>query len=225
MTLCPTDHYPDPVTLICKKCHSSCSTCVGGSDDQCLTCKQSTSLKLLTKQDGRDYGSCVETCSNFYFQYEIGGSQDDECKKCDSSCGQCSGTGPSKCTSCTGDKFLSLSLAQLQANYLSLLTQEVPSIEGSCGDCNLMTHFELAIEGNPKLCIPCSYTQENRGVQYCSRCKYNQDKDADVECFECESGKYLFEEENRCVDVSGCPRGMYADLTSKKCLICGDKCA
>lgn len=67
----------------CHACHSTCETCIGPTESNCLTC--SSSLLLQNNK-------CVNTCDDGYYM-EAG-----TCAKCLHTCTQC--VSRMNCTSC-----------------------------------------------------------------------------------------------------------------------------
>ena len=82
-------YYVDEEKQILNFCHSSCETCSGEKEDQCLSCKNG--YKLI---DGR----CSDQCPDGYYKDSNG-----TCQLCDSNCLTCDGPaieGNNKCLSC-----------------------------------------------------------------------------------------------------------------------------
>lgn len=93
-------------TKICEPCHSSCLTCEGASNCQCLSCPKG--LYFLDNE-------CVSDCG----PQKFGNSSDNTCQPCASPCLLCSTPdGPGLCTACGSSLFLNNNecLSQCETN-------------------------------------------------------------------------------------------------------------
>ncbi|CAG9324581.1 unnamed protein product [Blepharisma stoltei] len=90
-------------------CDSSCSTCIGPNEDQCLTCKNS-SITLNNIP-----GKCFCNSSQYVISYSplI-------CENCNSACLECSGSGAGDCISCKNSSIT----PSANPGYCSCLTYE-----------------------------------------------------------------------------------------------------
>ena len=101
----------------CYECDTSCATCNGPSNDDCLTCaavaefRQKTTNFCLSSCPSNEFISvennikyCVTSCTSV--QYADGSNT---CTLCDSSCASCNGAGTTACTSCNSPLLLHLS--------------------------------------------------------------------------------------------------------------------
>ena len=92
----PTNTYIyDEQLFLLNYCHSSCLTCFGEKDDQCLSCVNGSLI------DGKCY---VNDCPDGYYM-----SNNQTCEKCDTNCLTCDGpseNGNNHCTSCYNDSLL-----------------------------------------------------------------------------------------------------------------------
>ncbi|KAJ0067867.1 hypothetical protein NL108_011448, partial [Boleophthalmus pectinirostris] len=83
---CPSGFFRDERKR-CKKCSSSCETCVGSRSDQCSTCRSGFHLN-----EGSN--TCVASCADgFYLDHDS-----NICRRCPENCKKC--TGSSVCTEC-----------------------------------------------------------------------------------------------------------------------------
>uniref|UniRef100_A0A3B4AJU9 P/Homo B domain-containing protein n=1 Tax=Periophthalmus magnuspinnatus TaxID=409849 RepID=A0A3B4AJU9_9GOBI len=83
---CPSGFFRDDRKR-CKKCSSSCETCVGSRSDQCSTCRSGFHLN-----EGSN--TCVANCADGFYL-----DQDSNiCRRCPENCKKC--TGSSICTEC-----------------------------------------------------------------------------------------------------------------------------
>ena len=86
-------YFIDEEKKLLNYCDSSCETCFGEKDDQCLSCKNSDIPK-----DGK----CSNKCPDGYYKDSNGA-----CEQCDSNCLTCLGPsidGNNKCLSCYSNK-------------------------------------------------------------------------------------------------------------------------
>ena len=87
--------FIDESSYILKKCHSSCETCNGENDNQCLSCKNSILFE----------GKCINECPDRYYK----DSKINQCLKCNSNCLTCSEgieNNNNHCTSCPNNNYL-----------------------------------------------------------------------------------------------------------------------
>lgn len=75
-------YYGNTDSRTCERCDPSCSECVGGSEDECLSC--AAGLLYLRKE-----GRCLPSCPRGYH----GDAEHETCEPCHASCRTCSGTG------------------------------------------------------------------------------------------------------------------------------------
>ena len=86
-------YFIDEEKKILNFCHSSCETCFGDKDDQCLSCKNGYIVIN---------GKCSDQCPDGYYK-DLNGT----CQQCDSNCLTCNGPsidGNNKCLSCDLNK-------------------------------------------------------------------------------------------------------------------------
>ncbi|XP_039422711.1 proprotein convertase subtilisin/kexin type 5 isoform X1 [Corvus cornix cornix] len=77
VSTCPPGHY-NADKKRCKKCSPNCETCVGGQNDQCMTCKSGYYLNEVTN-------SCITSCPDgFYLD-----KNKIVCRKCSENCKTC----------------------------------------------------------------------------------------------------------------------------------------
>lgn len=73
----------------CVPCNSTCQTCFGEGDDQCLSCSLPRLLFV---------SSCVTKCPAGMFHSQVTHS----CESCHATCESCSGPSTNDCQSCKG---------------------------------------------------------------------------------------------------------------------------
>lgn len=86
-------YFIDEEKKLLNYCHSSCETCFGEKDDQCLSCKNGYMVIV---------GKCSGQCSDGYYKDSNG-----TCQQCDSNCLTCVGPakeGNNSCLSCDSKK-------------------------------------------------------------------------------------------------------------------------
>lgn len=129
---CPSiGWFLDTKTQICKKCHSSCTRCVGPTSDDCIECSNSNAVL---------YGfSCKIRCPKGYFK----NFRTRQCERCHPTCTACEGIGPSACTSCVsglrlhhtnGAKGLCISTCKL-CHYKDMKSFRCLPCDKSCRTC------------------------------------------------------------------------------------------
>jgi hypothetical protein len=86
-------YFYDKQLNILNYCHSSCKTCSGEKENQCLSCESRKTLKN---------GKCIiAMCDEGYYK-----TSEENCEKCHTSCKSCSGpkeSNDSHCLSCNQD--------------------------------------------------------------------------------------------------------------------------
>jgi len=188
----------------CNKCHTSCLSCNGVSDQQCLSCPlTSWTLQLsdiYSKVDSR-YKMCFKAgieCQN-HGMYSLD-FPTQVCKKCHPNCATCSGPGDQFCLSCKFD-------AQFPENTMYYYDKQCYQ---SCPDA--YTH-----DGGSNNCYPCSVGIKTCGVgepSFAIAC--NDDLFFISENF---NGRV----ENSCVER--CPDGYFGERLTASCQLCDSKCA
>ena len=91
---CQAGYYIDNITSNCSSCDNSCTTCMGPTNNNCLSCGNSTYLHNLT---------CVNACPLGTYANQITGV----CITCDVSCKTCSKGTENDCLSCNNLMILS----------------------------------------------------------------------------------------------------------------------
>lgn len=88
---CPQGTFPDASSRMCKECHSSCMSCIGGNVDDCTSCNTTANYLELTSPPG----ICTPlSCSEGSYLNETAS----RCIPCDSKCKGCDG--PEYCLAC-----------------------------------------------------------------------------------------------------------------------------
>ena len=122
---CPSNTFINSSAQECSVCHSTCTTCSGASNTECLTC----TLPYYYKSSTSECVIASDCDSNSYAD-----SAAAKCKNCDSTCATCSGSLPTNCYSCTGSlQFQSSThtcISSCPDGYSDYLSS------GSCLKCN-----------------------------------------------------------------------------------------
>jgi len=75
-------------------CHSSCSTCIGDEDYECVECDFETAVKV--REPNSTAGRC-DCPAGYYYDQDasttIDEVEDQPCSKCDLTCAKCIGPG------------------------------------------------------------------------------------------------------------------------------------
>ncbi|EAR96178.2 surface protein (macronuclear) [Tetrahymena thermophila SB210] len=78
----------------CQPCDSTCQTCNGPQNTNCMICKSGLHMQLSTSL-------CVQSCDSNEFLNALS-----QCQKCDNSCKTCDGSSSSNCKSCYSNYYL-----------------------------------------------------------------------------------------------------------------------
>ncbi|XP_047436078.1 proprotein convertase subtilisin/kexin type 6 [Mugil cephalus] len=89
---CPSGTFFHLEEMTCSPCHSSCMTCTGPGEEECIQCAEG-----YLQQEWR----CVEACTPGYYPGKAAGLPHNTCHRCEENCLSCSG--PGTCTKCKAD--------------------------------------------------------------------------------------------------------------------------
>lgn len=216
---CPTYWYVGP-SRKCRPCHSSCKTCFGDFDTNCLSCK---SNKLLISDTGRCQSNCPS--NQYYIDNKI-------CYPCDPTCATCGGSTSSDCKSCFPPQVLNVdgtcqptcaggsfeasnSICEVCADLCKTCTSNVVS---DCSEC--VSGVFKAFPTN--LCTPnCTVYYYPSGINDCLPCNkncYSCSGPLDNDCSTCDAGVIFNKDDGTC----GCNDAFY--LGDHKCNPCHDTC-
>ncbi|XP_016148018.1 proprotein convertase subtilisin/kexin type 5-like [Sinocyclocheilus grahami] len=224
---CPSGYWGDKKR--CKKCYSSCKSCLGSRSDQCTACKSGYHLN-------EEKNNCVTNCEDGYYLYH----EENVCRKCNNeNCMKC--TSASICTECSDGTSLVGNRCQKSCEVGRYYSEP----EDSCEPCHpaCATCAAAGLES----CNRCAegYLMENwRCVSSCSQGFYavqpNSDstdtqstcKRCDASCLacvgpskencsECVDGHTLLD--GVCVLSHNCVDGEYQD-ESGECQPCDESC-
>ena len=215
-----TDHpnwYFDEGLQEFGECHSSCKTCSGPLEENCLICDDSDEQNPFYLYEGKCLSHCPER--TFPNTDENGKKI---CQKCYKNCKTCEQSGNAddmKCTSCQNDniKYLQNCYEVYNINDKSFYDPEDNTITTSC----LQKH-QLYIKENENECIdkPENYFISNTITGVISECDSNCKtcSESSTNCLSCNDGLYL--QEGNCVE--SCLSNYYIDGTN--CFKCHDNC-
>ncbi|XP_017560623.2 extracellular matrix protein FRAS1 [Pygocentrus nattereri] len=219
-TSCPEGQYLNAVGY-CNDCQPGCQRCTAdlqlGSGTVCLWCKGSRMLLL------GDH--CVEHCPSGHYKYH------GACKKCHSSCADCSGEGPQACTSCLTTAVLSPSgmcTTRCPIGYYADESRVCKKCDRQCLSCE-MAGVCTSCRDPAKVLLfgECQY--ESCAQQYylntttrtCRECDWSCNScrgPLRSDCLQCMEGHVL----QNGVCVPSCSPGFYRD--GERCLKCDDHC-
>ncbi|EAR95046.2 TNFR/NGFR cysteine-rich region family protein (macronuclear) [Tetrahymena thermophila SB210] len=225
---CKTNEFQNNANNQCTPCDSSCLTCNGNLNTNCLSCSDPLFLQQSSS-------TCIQKCdSNQYGQI----TPQRTCLVCDSTCATCSGPNQNNCLSCSGSKYLDLSTNQCVTQCPSGTFND--NSNNKCSPCN--TDCKTCSGPNNNQCLSCSlpkYFQKSNGMCL-ENCNSNQFKDngsctdcdascaacsgADANnCLKCSGSLFLNQNTNTC--VSSCPDSYYQNTSNNTCSKCDITCA
>uniref|UniRef100_A0A9J8AQS0 Proprotein convertase subtilisin/kexin type 5a n=1 Tax=Cyprinus carpio carpio TaxID=630221 RepID=A0A9J8AQS0_CYPCA len=150
LSKCPSGYWGDKKR--CKKCYSSCKSCLGSRSDQCTACKSGYHLN-------EEKNNCVTNCEDGYYLYH----EENVCRKCSiENCMKC--TSASICTECSDGTSLVGNRCQKSCEVGRYYSEP----EDSCEPC----HPACATCAGLESCNRCAegYLMENwRCVSSCSQ--------------------------------------------------------
>ncbi|EAR95723.2 transmembrane protein, putative (macronuclear) [Tetrahymena thermophila SB210] len=124
--------------FVCTPCHSTCKTCNGGQNNNCLTCDSNQNRILDSKTN-----TCI--CQDGFFD------QSGVCVQCDQTCQTCQGNGPQNCTSCFQKQYRNLSQNQCICNqgFVSVNNNLIcQQCADNCQTCNVNQPLKCSV------CLP-----------------------------------------------------------------------
>ncbi|XP_046698206.1 extracellular matrix protein FRAS1 [Silurus meridionalis] len=219
-TSCPEGQYLNAVGY-CSECQEGCQRCTAdlqlGSGTVCLWCKGSRMLLL------GDH--CVQHCPPGHYKYH------GACKKCHSSCADCSEEGPLFCSSCTAPNVLAPSgmcTSRCPIGYYADERQVCQKCDRQCWTCEMAGVCTSCRDPEKVLLFgECQY--ESCAQQYylnttthtCRECDWSCNAcrgPLRTDCLQCMEGHVL----QNGVCVPSCSPGSYQD--GERCLSCDDHC-
>ncbi|XP_064106409.1 furin-like protease 2 isoform X1 [Macrobrachium nipponense] len=213
LTSCPQGFYETQDNK-CGSCYPQCETCVGGSENDCATCRPNSYQYK---------GRCVFRCPDGTFGEEVTG----ECLVCPAGCATCNGA--DSCTTCIDGWRIKSGRCVASSNHCNM--NEFAGVDGLCQPCHSTClacvgprdseclhcaqrrflleskcvgscpHGYFALRGR---CLPCPH-----GCHTCTSYK---------ECGSCSAKFHLYN--SQC--IASCPLGFYSDRGI--CVACESSC-
>jgi proprotein convertase subtilisin/kexin type 5 len=222
---CPHGLYGDIDSRNCLVCHSSCSTCQGPMESDCLTCGSNRTLSS---------GHCIVGCPHGSFQ-SVEGKQI-TCQLCDAACAECTGDGNGHCTKCKDEYVLDGSTCTLECpkgTFRDLSIGKCSTCNKICVTCNGAGPLDCTSCQKPMVLIedtgqcasacPDVYykASTNDGTIVCHKCGSSCATClGEGSCLTCHQGSYLYNK--ACVAV--CPLSTFSDDQSLTCRPCHPSC-
>ena len=122
LSQCPQGQYR--INTDCYMCTSSCKTCKGPSNRECLSCEQNHALYNFT---------CVKRCPPNTHLEDYNGLM--ECGACYPSCATCTGKRANQCTSCRQDLYLEKTSCVKQCSLNFQLDEDTRTCTLCNNDC------------------------------------------------------------------------------------------
>ena len=228
---CPSNYYVDSDGA-CHPCHTSCLTCEGPGEQDCLECPG----KYILDDDG----SCVPSCSKGYYLDH----RKMECRSCHKTCAECVGGGATDCTLCkdgydllngTCVKEREKTTACEQSHFFSEKAGECVQCSPGCEECTDDTSCSVCADGffleiqnvlkdELRVCVNAcavgfygddSTTSCQPCPAYCDECVGPDN------CTVCSSNSSTPPHNGRCPQP--CSEKQYFDHSANKCLPCSDE--
>ncbi|XP_048828851.1 proprotein convertase subtilisin/kexin type 5 [Brienomyrus brachyistius] len=183
---------------VCSRCDPVCSTCMGSSPKDCLTCTDGY-FQLLHL--------CLTHCPTGYY------SEAAHCEPCDNSCESCSSSGPDACLSCPPSSLEVLGTgrcAEHCAHGLFQLGRTCRLCHASCQTCR---------DASPQGCLSCHWGNKLQEGMCHPRCEERRYLTEDERCEPCDQS---------CRTCSGpgpsqcltCPRSHALHASENRCVTC-----
>ena len=154
---CESGFYLE-VSGTCAACNSSCQTCNGPSNQNCLLCIDKTLLL--------NAGVCVSNClSGFYNNSQI------NCLPCNSNCQNCSGPNDNQCLSCFNSNYFIINLSkcaeECPIGYMSdNSTMKCIKCQENCAECSDQNTCMICNLNYTLIISKCKYMKEIKGIFY-----------------------------------------------------------
>ncbi|XP_021397203.2 proprotein convertase subtilisin/kexin type 5 isoform X2 [Lonchura striata] len=222
VSTCPPGHY-NADKKRCKKCSPNCETCVGGHNDQCMTCKSGYYLNEVTN-------SCITNCPDgFYLD-----KNKIVCRKCSENCKTC--VEFQICTECRHGLSLHGTRCAIRCEEGKYHNgRECEPCHRSCATCAgagvdaciNCTQGYFMEDGRCVLSCSSGYYLDHStesGYKSCKRCDascLDCSGQGDRNCTSCPSGYNL--DTGVCVIGTVCKDGEYLD-DSQECQLCEISC-
>ncbi|EAS00754.2 zinc finger lsd1 subclass family protein (macronuclear) [Tetrahymena thermophila SB210] len=217
---CQPDQYRDNATVSCINCDSSCLTCLGSKNTDCLSC---TGTYLQNTQ-------CVNSCSDGYYANK----QTQRCENCNRNCKTCFGPDQNSCISCSVPLLFQKStyscVTRCDKNYYSnYSTNSCELCHPDCASCSGSLNNQCTSCSGQKYlyqnscvasCPNGFFAQQNKCQQCTQGCQVCTDGSVN-KCLVCMNTYYLYQ--GQC--VKKCPEFFFEDIYSYTCQPCSQNCS
>ena len=228
---CPARQYDNGGT--CANCHSSCLTCNGALETNCLTCDQTS---LLYKYYHVSTKKCLEFC---YYSSQYLDESNNNCLSCHSNCLGCFGPNDNQCSACKSTKYLiyetntCVTSCPIGSFFYTNNPKSCRKCPNGCESCSSLADepCDCCNQADPLF----AYRYQTKCYPSCPSGTYLADATNKVcevcheSCSSCSSGssescesckEELFIHNNKC--IADCPAGFFKDELMKKCSACLD---
>ena len=216
-------YFLDKINNVFKKCHSSCKTCDGEDENNCLSCMDET---LFIYQ-----GNCLPECPKKTFETKSkdGHKACEDCHKNCETCKEAADSSSTNCLTCSEDKIFYIEHGSVQKKSCYLINDNISKsfhnpfnnaitsckqlfnryIIENTNECIIRTKHEYYISNETTgLLSPCHPS--------CKTCSKNYTSD-NTNCERCNEGFSL-----NGICVSSCSEGYYSHLG--QCIKCHENC-
>ncbi|EWS75787.1 zinc finger lsd1 subclass family protein (macronuclear) [Tetrahymena thermophila SB210] len=226
VTQCNSNQFKNTANQTCSLCDSSCNTCSGPSNINCLSCTGNTYLYQ---------NQCILNCPSNYY----GNNQNKQCTQCDPTCYLCNGGANNNCLSCQNGRYLDQTLKQCVLNCNSNQFSDVYS--GQCWQCHSSCQTcNGPLISNCKSCTSGLFLQDNQCKPTCdgsyfgdvitNTCQpcFNSCKTCDGpnnnNCLSCLAPSLFFQQSSKTC-VSTCEINQFKNTNNQSCSSCHSKCS
>ena len=220
---CPSDTFVD--SLSCTDCDASCATCSGPSASECTDCPSGFTL---VSGECRCSSGCTCPTGTYHDSVSL------LCEACDVSCGECSGSLDTECTSCKNNMSFDSSSGECgcdSGSYLGSGDYTCYNCDASCAECTGGSATECAscknnmqFDSGAGTCGCLSHWYEDSSSYTCYECDATCAEcsgGASTECTSCDADRTL-DTSNRCLLICSTNEYRAADLS---CQPCDSSCA
>ncbi|EAS04209.2 zinc finger lsd1 subclass family protein, partial (macronuclear) [Tetrahymena thermophila SB210] len=222
---CQLNQFKNTSNQECTSCHTTCASCSGPQNNQCLSC--SGALFLFENQ-------CIPDCPENYFKNTL----NNQCTLCHANCLTCNGSGSNNCLSCSPSSLLDLSshqcVSECSSNqYSDTILNQCKQCDSTCltcdgsgiNSCLSCLGPNLFYQADSKSCVTiCRPNQFQDAInQLCSSCDPSCKTcsgPSSSNCLTCSRGLILHD--NEC--INSCPEQFYYDVVNDICSPCNSKC-
>ncbi|KAL4512376.1 hypothetical protein ABPG72_005378 [Tetrahymena utriculariae] len=220
---CPSNYYGDDASKSCKLCDSSCLTCKGSNNSDCLSCPGEITLQN---------GTCPPKCSSNQIW------KNNLCQNCHNSCSSCFDLDEYSCISCSNANYTFLQDqngkkkcvdCSQQAQYFQQGNNCLPC-HPTCLSCNspnnpnkcLTCPNNMFLKIDDNSCTDCSINGYYKSSSFCLKCPANCDKcsvqGSNIICNTCSAFYFRDPTLTKCIGCSGeIPYYVSNDQTCQKC--------